>query len=131
LFSDPTTGLLGEFEMHNGQENWKGLGSAPSGYTVAGVGDFHGDGYSDILLHNSTTGDVAELRTDSGMTFADIGWAPSGWEVAGTGDYNGDGTTDILFKDPSSGFTSQFQISDGHATWSNVGWAPANWTIHT
>jgi hypothetical protein len=131
LFEIAATGALAEFEMHNGQPTIKGLGSAPSGYTVAGVGDFHGDGYSDILLHNSTTGDVAELRTDSGMTFADIGSVPSSWQVAGAGDYNGDGTTDILFKDPSSGFTSQFQISDGHATWSNVGWVPSNWTIHT
>jgi hypothetical protein len=103
----------------------------PAGYTVAGVGDFHGNGYGDILLRNSTTGDVAELRADNGMTFADIGWASPSWQIAGTGDYNGDGTTDILFRDPSSNFLSQFQMSDGHASSSLIGWAPANWTIHS
>jgi hypothetical protein len=82
------------------------------------------------MLHNSTTGDVAELRTDSGMTFSDIGWTPPAWETAGTGDYNGDGTTDILIKDALSGNVSEFQMNNGHATWSSIGWGPANWTIH-
>ena len=80
--------------------NWQG--SVPAGYKIAGTGDFHGNGSSDILLRNPTSGDVGELRSDNGMNFSDIGWAGAGWEVAGTTDLNGDGTTDVVLDFPGS-----------------------------
>jgi acyl-CoA thioesterase-1 len=99
-------------------------GAVPDGYKVVGVGDFQGNGRSDILIHNTATGNVAQLRTDDGkLTFAEIGWAPPDWQIIGTGDYNGDGTTDILLRS-ASGFVSEFQLHDGHATWGADGW---NW----
>jgi hypothetical protein len=100
-------------------------GSVPDGYQMAGVGDFHGNGASDILLRDPTSGDVAELRADQGMNFRDIGWAGPGWEVAGTVDVNGDGTTDILFDFPGSGATGAFVMNDGHPTWTPLGSTPA------
>jgi hypothetical protein len=96
-------------------------GSVPDGYQIAGVGDFHGNGASDILLRNPTSGDVAELRSDKGMNFSDIGWAGPGWEIAGTTDLNGDGTTDIVFNFPGGGAAGAFIMNDGHPTWVALG----------
>ena len=95
--------------------SWQG--SVPAGYQIAGVGDFHGNGSSDILLRNPVSGDVAELRSDQGMNFSDIGWAGAGWEVPGTADLNGDGTTDIVFAFPGSGAVGAWVMNDGHPTW--------------
>jgi hypothetical protein len=96
-------------------------GSVPDDYQMAGVGDFHGNGASDILLRDPTSGDVAELRADQRMNFSDIGWAGPGWEVAGTTDVNGDGTTDIVFDFPGSGAVGAFIMHDGHPTWAPLG----------
>jgi hypothetical protein len=93
----------------------------PDGYQMVGIGDFHGNGASDILLRNPTSGDVAELRSDQGMNFSDIGWAEPGWEVAGTADLNGDGTTDIVFDFPGSGAAGAFIMNDGHPAWVTLG----------
>jgi Tol biopolymer transport system component len=95
--------------------------AVPDGYQIVGVGDFHGNGWSDILLRNPTSGDIAELRSDQGMTFSDIGWAGPGWEIAGTTDLNGDGTTDIVLQFPGSGAVGAFIMSDGHPTWALLG----------
>jgi hypothetical protein len=89
--------------------NWQD--SVPDGYQIVAVG-----GSSDILLPNPTTGDVAELRSDNGMTFSDIGLADPGSEVAGATDPNGDGTPDIVFDFPGSGAVGAFMMNDGHAT---------------
>ena len=86
-------------------------GPVPDGYQMVGVG-----GSSDILLPNPTTGNVAELPADNGMTFSDIGWAGPGSEVAGATDPNGDGTPDIVFDFPGSGAVGAFMMNDGHAT---------------
>jgi Tol biopolymer transport system component len=127
LFDYPGSDAIGEFAMHDGQASWVGLGQVPAGYKLVGVGDFHGNGTSDILLRNPATGDVAELRPDQGMTFADIGWAGSGWEIAGTTDLNADGTTDIVFHYPNSGAVGAFQMEDGRATWVAIGSTAPDW----
>jgi hypothetical protein len=36
-----------------------GVATVPTTWAIAGTGDFNGDGKSDILWHNTTTGDVA------------------------------------------------------------------------
>ena len=81
-------------------------GSHPAGYNVVGVGDFTGNGTSDILWQNPTTGDVDEWQINNGQWAAsvDLGSHPgSGWQIAGTGDFFGNGTDDILWTNSSGG----------------------------
>jgi len=70
--------------------------------TVAGTGDFNGDGYSDILIWNGSaqTGKVLFMKGD--QVVREQAFQPttaSTWSVAGVADFNGDGCSDVLLRD--------------------------------
>jgi hypothetical protein len=68
-------------------------------WTIIGLGDFNGDGYSDILWRD-TSGDLALWEMNGtrvlNPTATFVATVP-GWSVVGTGDFNGDGMSDILW----------------------------------
>ena len=71
---------------------------------VAGTGDFNGDGYTDILLWNSSaqTGKVLLMNGDQVIgqrTFQPA--TVSNWSVASVADFKGDGYSDVLLRDTS------------------------------
>ena len=74
-------------------------------WSVAGVGDFDGDGNSDILWRN-TNGSLAEwqmngstIASSDRITFAGIAVTPDAtWHVVEIGDFNGDGSSDVLWR---------------------------------
>jgi ELWxxDGT repeat protein len=77
-------------------------------WSVAGIGDFNGDGNRDILWR-STAGEVS-LWTMNGSTITGGGDLTSGgasvrpdasWSIAGIGDFNGDGNSDVLWRNSS------------------------------
>jgi hypothetical protein len=75
-------------------------GGHPAGYQVIGVGDFTGDGTTDILWNNSSTGDVDEWQIANGQWAGsvDLGTHPgSGWTISGVGDFFGNGREDVLW----------------------------------
>ena len=74
-------------------------GSHPAGYQVTGIGDFTGDGTSDILWQNLTTGDVDEWLINNGQWIGsvDLGTHPGNYQIAGVGSFTGNGTSDILW----------------------------------
>ena len=67
--------------------------------------DFNGDGKTDILWRNKSTGqNVVWLM--NGVTWsssAALQVADTNWQIVGTGDFNGDGKTDILWRNKSTG----------------------------
>jgi len=72
--------------------------------SVAGVGDFNGDGYSDILLWNSSTQTGKILLMDGDQIIGEPTFQPataSTWSVAAVADFNGDGYSDVLLRDTS------------------------------
>jgi len=68
--------------------------------------DFNGDGKTDILWRNKSTGqNVVWLM--NGTTYSSyaelLQVTDTNWEIVGTGDFNGDGKTDILWRNKSTG----------------------------
>jgi hypothetical protein len=81
-------------------------GNHPAGYSVAGTGDWTGDGTDGILWQNPTTGYVDEWQLSNGQWAASVGLGShpgSGWQIAGIGDFTGNGIDDILWTNSSSG----------------------------
>ena len=78
-------------------------GSHPAGYQVAAVGDFTGNGTSDILWYNATTGDTGEWLINNGQWAGsiDLGAHPGNFQIAGAGSFTGSATQDILWHSPS------------------------------
>ena len=91
------------------------LGSHGPAYDVVGVGDFNGDGASDVLWRNATTGQVDEWRLQDGNWNASVnlGSHGAGWTVAGVGDFNGDGTSDILWREAATGHLETWIMANG------------------
>jgi hypothetical protein len=66
--------------------------------------DFDGDGQSDILWRNTSSGSNAIWRSANVSTVQTVTAIPSqAWYVAGTGDFNGDGRSDIFWRNSSTG----------------------------
>ena len=107
-----TNGTLADWTMNGSQIASSQLLSSQgatvtlgSAWSVAGVGDFNGDGLADILLRNSNGAFAdwtmngskiasSQLLTSGGATVT-LGAA---WSVAGVGDFNGDGLADVLLR---------------------------------
>ena len=85
-----------------------------SGWVLAGVGDFDADGTSDMLWHNTSTGDNT-IWLMSGATVkssAPIGRvADTNWSIAGIGDFNGDYVSDILWRNGTTGANYTWTMS--------------------
>jgi hypothetical protein len=73
----------------------------PAQWNITGVGDFNGDGVSDILWRNLIDGGIVMWLMKSDGTIlsnAGLGALPiATWTVAETGDFDGDGKSDILW----------------------------------
>ena len=74
----------------------------PLDWTIAGTGDFNGDGRDDILWRNNSGVVTNWLSQANGGFIGNHANAATGvpfdWKVAGTGDFNGDGRDDILWR---------------------------------
>lgn len=80
-----------------------GLVAVGNDWTIAGTGDFNGDGRSDILWRNSNTGEFGDWLAQANGSFAynaAVGLTAVGldWHIVGIADYNRDGRDDILWR---------------------------------
>jgi hypothetical protein len=78
----------------------------PAGWKVVGIGDFNGDGKSDLVFQNQTSGQIA-IWFMNGYLYSGGVLLPvtplAGWNVVGTGDFNSDGFTDLVFQNQTTG----------------------------
>ena len=107
-----SNGTLVEWTMNGSQilssQNVFLGASAPtpdSSWNVAGLGDFNGDGNSDVLWRNNNgslvdwTMNGSQIASSQAVTLGGTPVAPdASWNIAGFGDFNGDGRSDILWR---------------------------------
>jgi hypothetical protein len=72
-----------------------------------GIGDFNGDGNSDVLWRQDGSGQVYVWEMNGQQVQAEgaVQHAPvtNDWQVEGIGDFNGDGKSDVLWRQDGSG----------------------------
>ena len=105
-------------------------GTAGTDWTIVGVGDFNGDGRSDILWRH-TSGSVL-IWLINGTTVSGVGspgTAGLDWTIQKAFDFNGDGRADILWRH-SSGLVAIWLINGtSTAAVGSLGGADSTWTI--
>jgi hypothetical protein len=94
----------------NGVQGLFSLGAVGADLVVDGIGDFNGDGTSDILQHQDVNGvrnlQVLSINNDAVQGAFSLGATGQDWVVDGVGDFNGDGTSDVLQQSISAGVTT-------------------------
>src|SRR5262249_9794854 len=106
---------------------------SPLTMTLAGTGDFTGDGKGDLLWRNDA-GAVSVWQMDGGTRTGNLAvTAPSGggdtadWVVVGTGDVNADGKADVIWRNESNGNLGVWVMNGGSVASSAVLATPGNW----
>ena len=100
---------------------WQEIQSFDSATHVLGLGDFNGDGITDLLLQNDN-GAVGAYLTDG----ENVGWnyfqsLGSEWSIAGIGDFNHDGIDDVVLQNEQGGYAGIWQLDrDGQVSWSDL-----------
>jgi VCBS repeat-containing protein len=114
-----------------------GTSSAVATVTVNGISstndvdsDLTGDGTSDILWRNGTTGQYGMFDMSGGTpTWSVLGGESTAWQIGGLGDFDGDGTDDILWRNDTSGGIGFSAMGSGSPVWNALGTASAVWQI--
>jgi hypothetical protein len=90
--------------------------------------DFNGDGFSDILWRNNSSGDTGYTDFHAGNAWHGLGASSTAYGVVGAGDFNGDGFSDALWRNNSSGDTGYTDFHAGNA-WHGLGVSPTAYSI--
>ena len=89
-------------------------GSVTTAWTLAGLGDFNGDGKGDLIWQNGNAFTEWESTGTGFKQNAFIGSVTSGWSLAGIGDFGGQGRDDLLwFNSSSNAFSIWFSTGIG------------------
>jgi hypothetical protein len=98
------------------------LGTSLSGWTVAGIADFDGDGAADILWRDAA-GQVSLWLMNSYSVTAKwpVATIQMGWTIAGVGDFNGDIRADILWRDTAGNLAIWLMDGPNILNYSSVG----------
>ena len=104
-------------------------------WVIKDTGDFDGDGKSDILWRNNTSGEIYILLMD-GITIT-AGGSPGtvsdlSWMIEDTGDFDGDGKSDILWRHNTTGEIMTWFINGTTKVSGGLPWwavSDLNWMI--
>jgi Ca2+-binding RTX toxin-like protein len=111
------------------------LGFTPNEWQIQGMGDFNGDGRSDVLWRNAN-GEVYVSRSSAtgpvALSGQSLGFVDIGWTIQGVGDFNGDGRSDILWRyTDGEMYLWNSQTGDGAVTFQGqgLGGVPLDWHV--
>ena len=102
------------------------------GWTVAGAGDFDGDGMTDLIRVNADGYVVGEFSRGDG-TFEShvLNLKSDGWDILGIGDFDGDGADDVLIANPTGASDTVGLIGywKGGTEWTLINGYSASWEL--
>jgi len=125
MWRNSVTGELTEWQLNSAaiinapDVNVGGFGLRPdASWSIAGIGDFNGDGDADMLWRNSN-GTVSEWLMNGasvvdGSAITYQGTAvnvAANWKVVEIGDFNGDGDADLLWRDSNTGQLAEWLMN--------------------
>jgi hypothetical protein len=112
------------------------IASRGADWIVDGIGDFNGNGTSDILEHNDVGGtrtlEVSVMNNNVVQSNITLNVNGLEWQVDGTGDFNGNGTSDVLQHQISAGsMTLRALVVSNNVVQSvaTLGTIDANWQV--
>lgn len=108
----------------------------PTSWHVAGIGDFNGDGFDDILWRNDS-GAIYDMLGRANGAFVSNGDNSSvnvdnSWHLASVADFNGDGRSDILWRNDSGAAFDMLAtanggfVNNGDVSYLNI---PVSWHV--
>jgi FG-GAP-like repeat len=115
LWRNDNTGAVAIWAMDGAKVLSSTLASTPAlnnSWKTAGVGDFDGDGKSDILWRNDD-GTVAlwQMNGFNAVSSLTSIQHDGSWKINGTGDFNGDGKSDILWRNTTNSAVEIWQMN--------------------
>jgi hypothetical protein len=101
-----------------------------TGLTSPARNDFNGDGLSDILWRNSSTGANTIWRSARSATSQSMaGVTDLAWKIVGVGDFDGDGKDDVLWRNSSTGANTIWRSASSATTQAMTGVTNLAWKI--
>jgi uncharacterized delta-60 repeat protein len=94
----------------------------------APINDFNGDGFSDVLWRDNSSGDTGYTDFHAGNAWHGLGASSTAYSVVGTGDFNADGFSDLLFRSAASGDTGYSDQHNANA-WHGLGAASTAYSV--
>ena len=139
LWRHSVTGALFMHRMSATGVNPSGTGSAgvvsDLSWKIAAIGDYNGDGKSDIYWRNTSNGlNYVWLMDGLSQTSVALSSIVSdqNWKVVASGDYNGDGRDDIFWRNSADG-TNYMHLLNGSTVLAGTGPVQAvasqNWQV--
>ena len=126
-----TDNVIGAWTTDNeGKVNgWETVGEFSADTQIVGLGDFNGNGQTDLLLRN-TNGAVGCFFTSDEKHgwnyFQSLG---DEWKLTAVGDLNGDGRSDVVLKHDAGFAGSWLTQADGTMAWADLDTLPAGFEI--
>ena len=109
-----------------------GLGNAPNVWSAVGIGDFNGDGKSDVLWRHSNGTTAIWLMNGASALGQGLGIVASTWSIAEIGDYDGDGKSDVLWRDTLGDLVIWFMSGATIASTASIlGNVSTSWTVQS
>ena len=107
-----------------------GTGGGGPAAAIGALSDLTGDGTSDILWRNGTTGQYGMFDMSGGTpSWSILGGESTAWQIPFVGDFDGDGSDDILWRNDTNGFLGFSAMGSGSPVWNGIGIVGTAWDI--
>src|SRR5262249_5478953 len=122
-------------DQFNPATNIAALPTTPTSWTVAGIGYFNGNASSDVLWHNTVSGqnliwDIQNDQYDPATNITALPTPSACWTVAGIGAFGGNGASDILWHNTISGHNLIWIIQNNqYAGGAILPTTPTSWSV--